>query len=108
MIVSLAATRDGRHRPRSIVFHGIAAAFRAHPRRLVGERKVLLAVEGVLWHSHGLAATLHEGAQDARVESEQSGCLVSSTTEILLERMPVTNAAETISWRKAVMRCWIG
>ena len=27
MIVSLAATRDGRHRPRSIVFHDIVAAF---------------------------------------------------------------------------------
>ena len=27
MIVSLAATRDGRHRPRSIVFYDIVAAF---------------------------------------------------------------------------------
>ena len=27
MIVSLAATRDGRHRPRSVVFYDIVAAF---------------------------------------------------------------------------------
>ena len=27
MIVSLAATRDGRHRPRSIVFYDVVAAF---------------------------------------------------------------------------------
>ena len=58
MIVSLAATRDGKHRPRSIAFYDIVAAF-VHasmdevvesfsPRRPAGERRVLPAVEGAL------------------------------------------------------------
>ena len=84
MIVSLAATRDGKHRPRSIAFYDIVAAFvhasidevvvGCSPRRPAGERRVLPAVEGTLWHSNGfetVAAALHASTQNARMECEQ-------------------------------------
>ena len=60
-IGSLAATREGRHRPRSIMFYDIVAAFvHASIDEVVGvvpqdgpleKRRVLLAVDGALRHS---------------------------------------------------------
>ena len=92
MIVSLAATRDGKHRPRSIAFYDTVVAF-VHasidevvgeggcPRRPAGERRVLPAVEGTLWHSNGfetVAAALHESTQNARMEGEQGDAWILS------------------------------
>ena len=84
MIVSLAATRDGMHRPRSKAFYDIVAAF-VHASidevRPAGERRVLPAVEGTLWHSNGfetVAAALHESTQNARMEREQGDAWILS------------------------------
>ena len=82
MIVSLAATRDGKHRPRSIAFYDIVAAFvQASTDEVVGVvpqdgllERVLPTVEGTLWNSNGfetVAAALHESTQNARMEGEQ-------------------------------------
>ena len=54
--------------------------------------RVLPTVEGALWHSNGfetVAATLHESAQDARVECEQSGaCFLPPPRPYWNVRMP--------------------
>ena len=84
MIVSLAATRDGKHRPRSIVFYGIrAASVHASIDEDVGvspqdglleKGECFLLLKGTLRYSDGfkaVAATLHESAQNSRVDSEQ-------------------------------------
>ena len=79
MIVSFAATRDGRHRPRSLLFYDSVAAFvRASKDEFMGVvppegKGVFLAVEGVLWHSDGFetVAAVHESAQEAWVKFEQ-------------------------------------
>ena len=82
MIVSLAATRDGKHRPRSVAFYDIVAAFvHASPRRPAGERRVLPVVEGTLWHSNGfetVAAAQHESTQNARMERDQGNAWILS------------------------------
>ena len=90
MIVTLAATHDGKHLPRSIAFYDIVAAFvhasidevvGSFPRRPAGERRVLPAVEGALWHSNGfetVAAALHESTQNVRMEREQGDAWILS------------------------------
>ena len=70
MIVCLCATRDGRHRPRSIAFYDIVAAF-VH----ASIDEVLPAVEGALRPSNEfktVAATLHESAQKPLMDCEQN------------------------------------
>ena len=109
MIVSFAATRDGKHRPRSRAFYDIVAAFvhasidevvGTFSRGHAGERRVLLAVDGALLCSNGfetVAAALYESTEEARVEFEQGDGLDSFTTETLLERagvMETTSLAE--------------
>ena len=85
MIVSLAATRDGRHRPRSLVFHDITATFvHASINEVV---EVTLQDGGLLEKGdcflllkalHGTRMALkrwqrhYASAQNERVESEQS------------------------------------
>ena len=64
---------QGRER-RTVVLQGT---------RLVGERRVLLAVEGAPRHSNGFETC------------EEGDALESSTTETLVERMPGTDVTET-------------
>ena len=49
MIVSLAATRDGRHRPRSIVFYDIVAAFVHASIDEVGEERCFSQGTACVW-----------------------------------------------------------
>ena len=85
MIVSLAATRDGKHRPRSKVFYNVTAAFvHASIHEVVGvipqdgllEKGECFLLLGELYGSRmaskAVAATLHESAQNAWMDSEQS------------------------------------
>ena len=85
MIVSPAATQDGKHRPRSIVFYDVTAAFvHASIDEVVGvipqdglqEKGECFLLLGALYGSRiaskAVAATLHESAQNAQMDSEQS------------------------------------
>ena len=105
MIVSLAATRDGKHRLRSIAFYDIVAAFvHASKDEVVGglfpktacwRKESDPAVEGTLWHSNGfetVAAVLHESTQNARMEREQGNA------RILSPQRPCGNVR--VSWRR--------
>ena len=78
MILSLAATRDGKRRPCSVALHDIVAAFvHATIHEVVAVlppdgllERVLPPVEGTLRHSKGfetVAAALHESAQEIRM-----------------------------------------
>ena len=88
MIVSLAATRGGKHRPRSMAPHDIVAAFvhasidevvgGCSPRRPAGERRMLLAVESNSNGFETVAAALHESTQNARMEREQGNAWILS------------------------------
>ena len=92
VVVSLAATCDGKHRPRSIAFHDIVAAFvHASMDDVVGgcstrppaeKKESFLFVDGTLWHSNGfetVAAALHESTLNDLLESEQGNSLVFSS-----------------------------
>ena len=84
MMISLAATPDRKHRPRSIVFYDITAAFvHASIDEVVGvipqdgllekgECFLLLKAPRYSDGFKAVAATLHESAQNARLDSEQS------------------------------------
>ena len=120
MIVSLAAMRDGRHRPRSIVFHDIVATFvHASMDEVVGavpqegllergECFLLLRapcgtqMASMRWQRHNMRVLRTHGWSSCKV---MPGFFHHPDPAALLQRAGVT---ETISWSKAVMRCWIG